>query len=64
MEEDFDELPPCPPSGKTLTAEQLARIPILTQDEIREALEKGRRDVAAVRRFAHHSPISDLRFRG
>ena len=60
----FDELPQSPPSGKTLTADELAQIVPLTPEEIEGALEQGQRDVAAVRRFAHHSPVNDLRFRG
>ena len=60
----FDELPQSPPSGKTLTADELAQIVPLTPEEIEGALEQGQRDVAAARRFMHHSSASDLRFRG
>ena len=63
MDDEFDACPEVAPQ-RTLTAEQLAQLPILTEAEIREALEKGQRDVAAARQFMHHSPVSDLRFRG
>jgi hypothetical protein len=48
---------------KTLSDEELAKIPPLTEKDIREALEEGRKERLAVEKKMHPPPRRNLRYR-